>query len=302
MTHILLLGANGQVGWELQRSLAPLGKLIACTRRDVDLQHPHMLEQLVDRVQPAVIVNAAAYTAVDKAESESDIARRINAESVALLAKLAAQRDAWFVHYSTDYVFNGKKLGPYLETDPTCPLNMYGETKLEGEHAILDSGCKHLTFRTSWVYARRGNNFAKAMLKLAAERESLKVVADQIGAPTSAELIADVTALAVYHAIKSPASSWRLSDIYHLAASGETSWYEYARFVIEAAEQFGKSYKVSSSQVQPISTAEYPTQAMRPANSRLDISKLENVFGITLPHWQMHASRLVAELNDARIL
>jgi dTDP-4-dehydrorhamnose reductase len=296
MKRILLLGANGQVGWELQRSLAPLGELVACTRADADLAQPAQLQQLVERLTPDIIVNAAAYTAVDKAESDEATARQVNAASVGLLAELAVQQNAWLVHYSTDYVFDGTATRPYIETDKTRPMNVYGQTKLEGENAIRATGCQHLIFRTSWVYAARGNNFAKTMLRLAAERDRLNVVADQIGAPTSAELIADVTALVLAQIGHDDQLAKRASGVYHLVAAGEISWHAYAQHVIAYASQHGRRLKASASQVEPITTDDYPTATRRPASSRLDTTKLQRTFGLYLPSWQIHANRMLEEL------
>jgi dTDP-4-dehydrorhamnose reductase len=296
MSRILLLGANGQVGWELQRSLAPLGELAICTRSDADLAKPEQLQQVVERFQPTVMVNAAAYTAVDKAENDEAAARQINTTSVGLLAELAARHHAWLVHYSTDYVFDGAAERPYVETDVTQPMSVYGQTKLEGEQAITASGCCHFIFRTSWVYAARGNNFAKTMLRLASERDALKVVADQIGAPTSAELIADVTALALHRIRHDDALAEHGSGIYHLVAAGEVSWHAYAQHVIAYAQRQGRAFKVAADGIEAITTADYPTPARRPANSRLNITKLERTFGLHLPPWQTHANRMVQEL------
>lgn len=292
---ILLLGANGQVGWELQRALACLGPLHVWDRQTADLSQPQTLPALIEPLKPRVIVNAAAYTAVDQAESDLEGARRINAESVAELARVAARLDAWLVHYSTDYVFDGSKSGPYREDDPTNPLSVYGQTKLEGELAIQQSGCRHLIFRTSWVYAARGNNFAKTMLRLAAERDVLRVVADQIGAPTSAELIADVTASILQRMRFDAALAARSSGIYHLVADGETSWHRYAQLAITQAREMGVNLKIRPEQIQPIASDEYPVPARRPANSRLDTQKLRAHFGMRLPHWQYHLKRMLAE-------
>lgn len=301
MKRILLLGANGQVGWELRRSLAPLGELIACTRNEADLANPEQLQRLVEGFKPNVIVNAAAYTAVDKAESDEATARQVNAESVGLLADLAAKHEAWLVHYSTDYVFDGLAARPYAETDATQPMSVYGRTKRDGEEAIAASGCQHLIFRTSWVYAARGNNFAKTMLRLASERDSLKVVADQVGAPTSAELIADVTALALYRLRYDSEFAERAGGLYHLAASGETSWHGYAAYVLDKAEQQGQIFNVTSAQVQPIKTTEYPTPAKRPLNSRLGLSKIEATFCLKMPHWRAHVDRLLIQIADGSL-
>ncbi|MBL8484152.1 MAG: dTDP-4-dehydrorhamnose reductase [Rhodocyclaceae bacterium] len=294
--NILLLGANGQVGWELRRALAPLGRLVALDRSGANLEQPDTLAAVVDQYRPAAIVNAAAYTAVDRAEGDAARARSVNAEAVAALAAAAARHGAWLVHYSTDYVFDGAKPAPYLETDPTCPVSVYGSTKLEGELAIAAAGCRHLVVRTSWVFAARGGNFAKTMLRLAREREELKVVADQVGAPTGAEFIADATALMLYRLAHDADLAARASGIYHLTGSGAVSWYDYARLVIERARAAGAPLRVDAARVLPIATADYPTPARRPANSRLDCSKLAAVFGIHPPAWEVQVARLVDEL------
>ena len=295
---ILLLGKNGQVGWELQRSLAPLGELIALDAKSADycgdFTNLEGLAQTIRAVAPAVIVNAAAHTAVDKAESEPDLARTINALAPAVLANEAKRIGAWLVHYSTDYVFDGSGETPRLETDVTAPLSVYGNTKLEGENAIIASGCQHLIFRTSWVYAARGGNFAKTMLKLAQERDALKIINDQIGAPTGADLLADVTA----HAIRKALTASEVSGLYHLVASGETSWHGYASFVIELARQAGVDIKVAADAIQAVPTTAFPTPAKRPLNSRLNNNKLQNTFDLTLPDWQSGVTRLLVEILD----
>ena len=298
MNRILLLGANGQVGWELQRALAPLGELLVCDRRRADLADPEGLARLVRAERPQFIVNAGAYTAVDKAESDADNARLINARAVAVLAEEAAACGAWLVQYSTDYVFDGAGSVPFAEDAPTGPLSVYGQTKLEGEQAIRASGCRHLIFRTSWVYAARGGNFAKTMLRLAGQRDELKVVADQFGAPTSAELIADVTAQALQRLRWDVELAARASGTYHLVASGETSWHLYARFVIEQALERGWELQATPQRVLPIATEDYPVPAKRPANSRLDNRKLQQVFGLVLPDWRYHAGRMIQELSE----
>lgn len=298
MNKILLLGCNGQVGWELQRSLAPLGTLLACDRQQADLSDLPGLKQLLRREQPNIIVNAGAYTAVDKAESDIASARRINAEGPAVLAKVARELNAWLVHYSTDYVFDGSGNQPIQEDAPTGPLGIYGQTKLEGELAIRASDCNHLIFRTSWVYATRGTNFAKTMLRLAKDREELRVIADQHGAPTSAELIADVTALALQRLAYDAELKARASGTYHLVANGETSWHRYAQYVIGEATRLGANLRTSSDRICPISTDEYPLPAKRPANSRLDNGKLRKTFGIVLPHWQHYVKRMIQELIE----
>lgn len=291
MKKILLLGKNGQIGWELQRSLAPLGDLVALDRSDEggDLSDLDALARVVARVQPHVIVNAAGYTAVDKAESEAELVQRINGDAPGVLARAAAKTGALLVQYSSDYVFDGSGERPWQEGDATGPLSVYGRTKLAGEQAIAASGCRHYIFRTSWVYAARGGNFAKTMLRLAAERDELKVISDQMGAPTGAELLADVTA----HAIRHGGAS---SGIYHLAAAGETSWCDYARFVLDFAERKGQALKVKTGQVQAIPTLSYPTPARRPLNSRLNTAKLQNAFGLALPHWQSGVARMLEEI------
>jgi dTDP-4-dehydrorhamnose reductase len=294
---ILLFGKNGQVGWELQRALAPLGELVA---PDVDSEGPlradftnlAALAATVRVVRPDLIVNAAAHTAVDKAESEPDLARRLNAEAPALLAREAAASAAWLVHYSTDYVFDGSGDAPRAEDAPTGPLNVYGRTKLEGEQAIRESGCRHLLFRTSWVYGTRGGNFAKTMLRLAGEKDRLSVIDDQIGAPTGAELLADVTA----HAIRAAAATPELSGTYHLVATGATSWHGYATHVIEFARAAGVPVKVAAGAIEAVPTSAFPTPAVRPKNSRLDTTKLQSAFRLTLPPWQNGVDRMLREL------
>ena len=293
---ILLFGKNGQVGWELQRSLAPLGELVALGSSGHaglcgDLSDLAGLAETVFKVKPDVIVNAAAYTAVDKAESEPEQARLINALAPGVLADEAQKLGAWFVHYSTDYVFDGSGGQFWQETDATGPLNVYGRTKLEGEQAVTRCA-KHLIFRASWVYAARGANFAKTMLRLAQEREQLKVIDDQIGAPTGAELIADVTALALRAVLQKPEQA----GIYHLAAGGEVSWFDYARFVIEQARQRGLPIKVAPEAIEPIPTRAYPLPAKRPHNSRLDTRKLKQSFDLALPDWRVGVTRVLGEV------
>lgn len=292
---ILLLGKNGQVGWELQRSLAPLGELIALDRHAVDglcgdLADLDALRATIRKVKPDVIVNAAAYTAVDKAESETELADCVNAQASGVMAEEAASLGAWLIHYSTDYVFSGQGSKAWQETDPVAPVNHYGASKLAGEQAITASGCKHLIFRTSWVYGARGNNFAKTMLRLAKDRETLSVIADQIGAPTGADLIADVTALTIQQILLRP----ELSGLYHLAASGEVSWHGYASHVIEFAKANGEQLAVMA--INPIETTAYPTPARRPLNSRLNTQKLRDNFSLHLPDWQSGVTRMLREV------
>ena len=294
---ILLLGKNGQVGWELQRSLAPLGEVIALDHDGApglsgDFAHPESLAATVRAVAPDLIVNAAAHTAVDKAESEPELARAINALAPGVLAREAAALGALLVHYSTDYVFDGRGTAPWVEDAPTGPLSVYGVTKLEGEEAIRASGCRHLIFRTSWVYAARGGNFAKTMLKLAAERDTLTIIDDQHGAPTGAELLADVTAHAARMTLERP----ELAGTYHLVAGGTTTWHAYARHVIEYARARGRAIRVAPDAILPVPTSAFPTPAKRPANSRLATRKLQHAFGLTLPAWQLGVDRMLDEI------
>ncbi len=297
--RILLLGKNGQVGWELQRSMAPLGDLVALDRAgDVarglcgDLQDLDGLRKTVQALRPDVIVNAAAHTAVDKAQSEPELARRLNTEAPTVLAEAAQAVGAALVHYSTDYVFDGSGDQPWAEEAPTGPLNVYGQTKLDGERAIAAACPRHLIFRTSWVYAARGGNFAKTMLRLAAERERLTVIDDQFGAPTGAELIADVTA----HAIRQLLHISEGQGTYHLAAGGETSWNGYARFVIDTARALKPDLKLVVNEVAPVATSAFPTPAQRPHNSRLNTQRLQQTFGLQLPPWQQGVKRMLTEI------
>jgi dTDP-4-dehydrorhamnose reductase len=294
---LLLLGKGGQVGWELQRSLAPLGELVALdfdsADFDADFSRPEQLAETVLKVRPDVIVNAAAHTAVDKAESEPDFARKLNATSPGVVAEAANQIGALMVHYSTDYVFDGSGSKPWREDDATGPLNVYGRTKLEGEQLVAANCPRHLIFRTSWVYAARGGNFAKTMLRLAKERDRLTVIDDQFGAPTGAELLADVTA----HAIRATLQDEKNTGLYHLVAAGETSWHGYAKFVVQQAQQAGVELKASPSTVDAVPTSAFPTPAARPQNSRLDTSKLQSTFGLTLPHWKVGVARMLREIG-----
>lgn len=297
---ILLFGKGGQVGWELQRSLAPLGDLVALDADGQnlcgDFTNPEGLAQTVRAVGPDIIVNAAAHTAVDQTESEPELARAINALTPGVLAQEAKRSGAWLLHYSTDYVFDGSGDKPWLETDPTGPLSVYGKTKLEGEESIRATGCQHLIFRTSWVYAARGGNFAKTMLRLAQERDFLAVINDQIGAPTGADLLADVSAHAIRTALRNP----DVGGLYHLVAGGETSWHGYASFVIDFARQAGIEIKVTPEAIQPVPTSAFPLPAPRPKNSRLDTQKLKNTFGLNLPHWQSGVAGMLTEILEKK--
>jgi dTDP-4-dehydrorhamnose reductase len=292
---ILLFGKGGQGGWELQRSLAPLGALIALDLDSsdfhADFSRPAALADTVRALRPDVIVNAAAHTAVDKAETEPDLAAALNAEAPRVLAGEAAALGAWLVHYSTDYVFDGSGNTPRDEAAATGPLSVYGRTKLDGENQIRASGCRHLILRTSWVHAARGGNFARKMVKLAAERDALSVIDDQIGAPTGADLVADITA----HAIRAAQREPQLGGTYHAVAAGETSWHGYACFVIDWARAHGLPVKVPVGAVSAVPTTAHPTPARRPLNSRLATEKLRRSFGLTLPHWQSGVERMLAE-------
>jgi len=293
---LLLLGSNGQLGWELQRSIAMLGKLKVCDRNTVDFFDLDGLRKLIRGYKPDVIVNAAAYTDVDKAESDEENACQINSKAVDLLAQEAKVLDAWLIHYSTDYVFDGTKMGAYIEEDKTNPLSVYGKTKLQGEEAIMKSKCKYLIFRTSWLYGIHGKNFFKTIIKLAKERDELRVVSNQIGAPTSAELVADVTSLCLYRIAQNSLSSKEISGIYHLTATGKASWYDFAKYVIIEAKKSGGVFLTNPENIIAINASEYVLPAKRPANSLLDTQKLCKTFNLKLPAWQIHADRLIREL------
>jgi dTDP-4-dehydrorhamnose reductase len=287
---ILLFGGSGQLGWELQRSLAPLGELVVAAR-EVDFARPQALADAVREVRPEAIVNAAAYTAVDRAESERDLAFAVNAEAPAVLAREAAAAGAWLLHYSTDYVFDGTGHAPRDESAATGPLSVYGRSKLEGEERIRASGCRHLILRTSWVHAARGGNFARTMLRLGQERDSLRVIDDQIGAPTGADLLADISA----HALRAARRDDALAGTYHAVAAGETSWHGYACFVIDWARAHGLPVKTAPGAIEAIPSSAYPLPARRPLNSRLATRKLREAFDLVLPHWQDGVQRMLVE-------
>lgn len=294
---ILLFGRNGQVGWELQRSLAPLGEVVALDRAGAeglagDLSDPAAVARTVLQVRPDIVVNAAAYTAVDKAESDAELARTVNAQAPGAIARAAQEVGAGLVHFSTDYVFDGSGSRPWKESDPTGPLGVYGRTKLEGEQRIAEALPRHLILRTSWVYGARGGNFAKTMLRLAREREELKVVDDQVGAPTGADLLADVTA----HALRAWPAAKDARGIFHVAAAGETSWHGYARFVVGKAQQAGQVLKADAQRVLPIPSSAFPTPARRPHNSRLDTARFRATFGLVLPPWEQGVARMLQEI------
>lgn len=296
---ILLTGKNGQVGFELQRALSPLAEIVAVDQSDCNLANANEIRQLVSSTRPNIIVNPAAYTAVDKAESEPELAEAINSVAPGVFGEEAAKLGALVVHYSTDYVYDGRKAGWQLEDDAPNPLSVYGKTKLEGEKALLKSTEKHLIFRASWVFGAHGANFAKTMLRLAEERTELKVVADQFGAPTSAALIADVTAqiLGQYLRCTHSGQSQFPYGIYHLVAAGYTSWHEYAQALIKEAQLAGKQLNLGPEDVRAITTAEYPLPAPRPTNSCLDTTRLRETFGLCLPHWRQGLKHVLAQLN-----
>ncbi|KQV30852.1 dTDP-4-dehydrorhamnose reductase [Rhizobium sp. Root1203] len=290
---LILLGKNGQVGFELQRTLLPFGRMMAVGRDVIDLEATDELAGKFAGFRPEIIANAAAFTQVDLAEANSEAAFRVNRDAVRIMAEYARDRNALLVHYSTDYVFSGDKTSPYVETDETQPLNVYGRSKRDGELAIKATGCRHLLFRTSWVFSAEGANFIATILRLARERPSLRVVADQFGAPTSAELIADVTALAV--------AACRRGDMaggtYHLTATGRTSWHELACYVVRRALEIGFELKAGADDIEPITTRDYPRPAARPHNSSLNTDAIASALGITLPHWTVHVDRMLDQLR-----
>ncbi len=303
MTHtILLLGANGQVGHALQTSLNSLGKVVACTRAQLDFdqtpeQFGRALGALMQQHQPTVVVNASAYTAVDRAQTEPELAQRINALAPGLIAQAAQAAGACVVHYSTDYVFKGDQLTPYVETDATAPQSVYGQSKLAGEQAVASGCVRHLIFRTSWVVSAHGGNFLKTMLKLAQERDALSVVSDQVGAPTSAALLASITTQVLQALLAQPGLDPRWG-LYHLTASGHTNWHAYACYVIAQARRAGWPIKVQDEAIKPIATKDYPVAAARPLNSRLDTGKLCQAFGLTLPDWRVGVDEVLRALKS----
>ncbi|WP_037585212.1 dTDP-4-dehydrorhamnose reductase [Stenoxybacter acetivorans] len=303
--NILLLGKNGQVGWALQRALQPLGRVYAFgqeTKADGlsgDITDFDGVARLINQIKPDVVVNAAAYTAVDRAEQECEQAEQINHHAVRHLAAQCREINALLVHYSTDYVFNGQGCSPWHEDNETAPLNIYGQSKRAGEIALENSGARFLNFRTSWVYGVHGSNFIKTMLKLAKTKDTLNIINDQIGAPTGADLIADITAHAVHHYFRLPENEREtLMGTYHLAAAGETTWYEYANFIFQAAREQG--YAMQIKQVSPITTANYPTPAVRPLNSRLDTQKLRATFSLHLPEWQIGVKHAINDILESK--
>ena len=290
MRPILLIGRSGQIGWELQRALSPLGSVAAPSRAELDLAQPRAIRAAIERVQPRVIVNAAAYTAVDRAESEAERAAILNAEAPRLLAEAARDLDIPLVHYSTDYVFSGDKPVPYVADDATAPLSVYGRTKLDGERAIRMSGARGLVFRTSWVFGDVGGNFARTIVRAAAVRKTLRVVSDQVGAPTPAPLVADVTAHAI-HALER--EGWPQVELYHLAAAWPLSWHAFAQAIVLKARELGVPLKLEPEAIEAIPSSEYPTPAQRPKNSRLDCNAMTRRFSLELPGWEPYLERML---------
>jgi dTDP-4-dehydrorhamnose reductase len=297
---ILLLGKNGQLGWELHRSLLPLGSIIALDRKQCDLSCPEKIHDVVSAIHPEAIVNAAAYTAVDKAEDEEELATAINGTSVKVLAEEAQKMKALLVHYSTDYVFNGNKADPYTEDDIPDPVNAYGRSKLEGEQAIVKSGSDYIVLRTSWVYAARGNNFLKTMLRLARERGELRIVADQYGAPTWARNIADATVHMLVTAQRERQASVFSSNIYHLSATGKTTWHGFANAIIEQARHIGEAEYILTEKILPITTEDYPLPAPRPKNSQMVSGLLTARFGLTMPEWHEAMKLCIDEVLEVQ--
>jgi len=293
---ILLFGKNGQLGWELNRSLQPLGNVVALGRNDADFSDPDSLRERIQQVQPDIIINAVAYTAVDKAEGEEELATIINQAAPGVLAEEAKKWGALLIHYSTDYIFDGTKVTPYTETDIPAPVNVYGRSKLGGEQMIQASGCDYLIFRTSWVYASRGHNFLLTILRLASERDELSIVSDQIGSPTSARLIADTSILCMQQAVKERVAGVFSSDLYHLTAAGETSWQGFAEEIIQLAGNIFRQ-PLKSSSIKAIATDEYPTPAKRPMNSRLQLTRLESHFAIEIPDWKRGLHLCMEEIS-----
>ena len=294
MKKILVTGNKGQVGFELMKTLAPLGKVIGVDIKECDLAQSAMIDALLDRVKPDIIVNPAAYTSVDKAESEPTVAHAINAQAPKTLARQASRRNIPIIHFSTDYIFDGTKEEPYVEDDPANPKSVYGKTKWLGEEAVRSNAAKHVILRTSWVFGAHGVNFLKTMLKLSKERDKMSIVSDQIGAPTSARMLAEVTAEIVKQLLQE--FSYRKYGTYHLVADGETCWYGYAKYVVEQANALGMETKLDPKNIKSIKTKDFPLPAARPANSRLDTTKVKETFGITLPTWQSEVDLVLNEL------
>jgi len=295
---ILLFGKDGQVGFELNKSLSSLGELITLGRDSNsycgDLTNLEGISQSIRDIRPNVIINAAAYTAVDKAEEEPGLAFSVNADALEVMAKEATELNVLLIHYSTDYVFDGSGDQPWSETDKTAPLNVYGSSKLKGEEFIKNSGCNHVILRTSWVYGIHGNNFIKTIIRLANERNELSVVNDQIGAPISAKLLAELTALIIPLTVKEP----RLNGIYHVSPSGETSWSDYAKFIVDAGKKLGFEFNVTSNNIKGIVSDQFKFKARRPLNSRLNTSKFKTAFNVELPHWKTDVEKTLKAILE----
>jgi dTDP-4-dehydrorhamnose reductase len=299
---ILVTGINGQVGFELQRSLTPLGQVIALDRSRCDLANPESMRSAIREVRPDIIVNPAAYTAVDKAESDEVTAQAVNGEAPGIIGEEAAKLGALVIHYSTDYVFDGTKSGAYVETDTTNPLSVYGRTKLQGERALTASGAHHFIFRTSWVYGLHGSNFIKTILRLAREREELRIVADQFGAPTGAALIADITAQVLGQYFKARNKEDFPFGVFHLTASGRTTWHGYARYCVETADQLGIKLKTTSEAIHAIPSSAYPLPAQRPVNSCLECGRLAKSFGIDFPDWRSGVEQSIESILSGHLV
>lgn len=302
---ILLFGSKGQLGWELQRSLAPLGMVVALTRTSKrlcgDLTDIEGLRRTIDEVKPTVIVNAAAYTAVDQAEDEAGLCRKINTDAVQTISTSAKMAGALLIHYSTDYVYSGEGDRPWKETDPLQPLNVYGSSKMDGEKACAESGTSHIILRSSWIYSAKGNNFPKTILRLLKERKPLRIIDDQIGSPTSAEYIADVTSMLIKTHVERRSLS-EVKEVFNLAAAGETSWFNYAKFIVETLEEFGeKTMNGPSSELTAISSEKYRQKAKRPLNSRLDTRKIKDHYNIYSPDWRVGVVRMMSEIGVIEI-
>jgi dTDP-4-dehydrorhamnose reductase len=290
--RIMLTGKNGQVGWELQSAMAPLGEVISLGRDELDLEKQEQICEMVRRIKPDIIVNAAAYTAVDKAEEEPERAAAVNAVAPGILAEEAKRLNALLVHYSTDYIFDGTKTTPYNEDETPNPINVYGRTKLAGERAIQAVGAPHLILRTSWVYGSRGNNFLMTILRLACEREELRIVDDQVGTPTWSRFLAEVTAQ-ILQKISKPSLFTECRDVYHVTPYGQTSWYGFAKAIIEKYNQYNKGLELKVKCVNPISTEEYRTSAQRPAYSVLSNKKIQSVYDLLMPLWELDMEKVV---------
>jgi len=294
--RLLLFGANGQVGWKLQQYLTPLGEIKVCDKSNANFNNLLELKNIIRKFAPDIIINAAAFTNVDEAEDAEEISFQINAKAVGLLAYEAKLLDAWLIHYSTDYVFDGMQSEPYEEDDQTNPQTIYGKSKLQGEQLITESQCKHLILRTSWLYSIRGRNFLKTIINLAKEKNELRIVSDQIGAPTSAELVANITSMCILRIIQNKLASKNISGIYHLTASGSTSWHAFAEYFLTEAESLGEDFLVKPTEIIAINSSELILPAKRPLNSMLNTGKLSRTFNLYLPSWQNLVSRVIKEL------